>query len=79
MGKEEEGEEKMRGGNRRGSEGYFIIPSIFHSRLKSFLFCKSFPPQPSFFSPGLTHGLFADTPEHIPFFVLFTFSVFPTF
>jgi len=31
-----------------------ITPSLFHTRLKTFLFCKSFPPQPSFFSSGLT-------------------------
>jgi len=29
-------------------------PSLFHSRLKTFLFCKSFPAQPSFSCPGLT-------------------------
>ena len=27
---------------------------LFHSRLKTFLFCKSFPPQPSFSSSALT-------------------------
>ena len=31
-----------------------ITPSLFHSRFKTFLFCKSFPPQPSFSSSGLT-------------------------
>ena len=31
-----------------------ITPSLFHSRLKTFLFYKSFPPQPTFSSPGLT-------------------------
>jgi len=31
-----------------------ITPSLFHSRLKTFLFWKSFPPQPSFSSSGLT-------------------------
>jgi len=30
-----------------------ITPSLFHSRLKTSLFCKSFPPQPTFSSPGL--------------------------
>ena len=29
-------------------------PPLFHFRLKTFLFCKSFPPQPSFSSSGLT-------------------------
>ena len=27
----------------------FITHSLFHSRLKTFFFCKSFPPQPFFF------------------------------
>ena len=31
-----------------------ITPSLFHSRLKTFLFYKSFPSQPTFSSPGLT-------------------------
>ena len=33
---------------------YSITPSLFHSRLKTFLSCKSFPPQPSFSPSGLT-------------------------
>ena len=46
-----------------------ITPSLFHSRLKTFLFCKSFPPQPSFSSSKLTPRippLFTDTSEHRP-------------
>ena len=30
-----------------------IAPSLFHSRLRTFLFCKSFPPQPTFSSSRL--------------------------
>ena len=49
-----------------------ITPSLFHSRLKTFLFCKSFPPQPSSSSSPLTPriicGLFTNTSEHIRFF-----------
>jgi len=48
-----------------------IASSLFHSRLKAFPFCKSFPRQPSFSSSGLTPrippGLFTDTCEHIRF------------
>jgi len=32
----------------------FVTPPLFHSTLKTFLLCKSFPPQPSFSSSGLT-------------------------
>jgi len=32
----------------------FVSPSLFHSTIKTFLFYKSFPPQPSFSSSGLT-------------------------
>ena len=31
-----------------------FTPSLFHSRLKTFLFCKSFPPKPTFSSSALT-------------------------
>jgi len=50
--------------------------SLFHSRLKTFLFCKSFPPQPFLFllrdSLGL-HGfprLFTVISDHICFLLL---------
>ena len=46
-------------------------PSVFHFTLKTFLFCKSFPPQPSFFLQDWLcgfPGLFADTSGHIRFF-----------
>jgi len=33
---------------------FILIPSLFHSTLKTFLFCKSFPLQPSFSSSRLT-------------------------
>ena len=32
----------------------FVTPSLFHSTLKTFLFYKSFPPQPCFSFSGLT-------------------------
>ena len=61
---------------------YSIVPSLFHPRLKTFLFCKCFPPLPSFSSSGLTpwihRGLFTDTSEHIRFLVL-SFFCFPRF
>ena len=38
-----------------------ITPSLFHSKLKTFLFCKSFPPQPSFSSSGLTSRMIRRT------------------
>jgi len=60
-----------------------ITPSLFHSRLKTFLFCKSFPPQPSFSSSKLTPRippLFTDTSEHRPIrffrFLVFLLSTF---
>jgi len=31
------------------SYSFSITHSLFHSRLKTFLFCKSFPPQPFYF------------------------------
>ena len=58
-----------------------IIPSLFHSRLKTFLFCKSFPPRLPFLLQDLLHGspgLFTDISEHSRF-LLFSFSVFPLF
>ena len=60
-----------------------ITPSLFHSRLKTFLFCKSFPSQPSFSSSKLTPRippLFTDTSEHRPIrffrFLVFLLSTF---
>ena len=53
-------------------------PLTFFSRLKTFLFYKSFPPQPSFLLPDWLHGfprLFIDTSQHI-LFLLFLFSMF---
>jgi len=58
----------------------FGIPSLtdFHFRLKTFLFCKSFPPQPFLFLlQDSLHGfprLFTVTSEHIRL-LLFSFSV----
>jgi len=60
---------------------YSVTHSLFHSRLKTFLFCKSFPPQLSFFLlQDSLHGfprLFTVTSEHIRLNVLvFLFSTF---
>ena len=48
--------------------------SLFHSRLKTFLFCKSFPPQPFLFLLWYSlHGfprLFTVISEHVCFLVL---------
>jgi len=53
---------------------YSIIHSLFHSRLKTFLFCKSFPPQPFLFLlMDSLHGfprLFTVISEHICFLLL---------
>ena len=38
----------------------FISDSLFYSRLKTFLFCKSFPPQPFLFSFGTDY---MDSPD----------------
>ena len=62
---------------------YSITPSLFHSRLKTFLFSKSFPPQPSFSSSGLTQRIprtvyrYCDLSIFV--FLLFFFFVFPRF
>jgi len=58
-----------------------ITPSLFHPRLKIFLYCKSFPPQPSFYSSGLTPRIPPDcSPILLSLSVLlFTFSFFPLF
>jgi len=62
---------------------YSITHSLFHSRLKTFLFCKSFPPQPSLFLlRDSLHGfprLFTVISEHICFIhlvFLFFFTLF---
>ena len=50
--------------------------SLFHSRLKTLLFCKSFPPQPFFFFFGTDYMIpltFTVTSGHIRFY----FLVFP--
>jgi len=56
--------------------------SLFHSALKTFPLCKSFPPQPPLFSSRLTPripGLFTEVlDEHILFY-FFSFSSFPLF
>ena len=61
---------------------FSITHSLFHSRLKTFLFCKSFPPQPFLFSsPGFTTWIpqtVTVISEHICF-LLFSFSVFTLF
>ena len=59
---------------------YSITPSLFYSRLKTFLFCKSFPPQPSFSSSELTTWIPRTVYcyfEHIRFFTFQFFFVFP--
>ena len=58
---------------------YSITHSLFHPMLKTFLFCKSFPPQPFLFVlqnslPGFSR-LFTVISEHICF-LLFRFSDF---
>jgi len=59
---------------------YSITHSLFHSRLKSFLFCKSSLPQPFFFLlQDSLYGfprLFTDTSEHIRLFSYFLFLHF---
>ena len=58
---------------------YSITHSLFQSRLKTFLFRKSFPPQPFLFFFGIYYvdspRLFTVTSEHIRL-LLFSFSVF---
>ena len=59
---------------------YSITYSLFHSRLKTFLFCKSFPPQPfPFLLPDSLHGfprlLFLSKPVlRFSFFCFILFS-----
>jgi len=56
---------------------YSIIRSVINSRLKTFLFCKSVPPQPSFSSSELTTWVhWTVTSEHIRFSLFSFFSVF---
>jgi len=61
---------------------YSITHSLFHSRLKTFLFCKSFPPPTFFFLlQDPLHGfprLFTVISQHICFLLL-VFSVFTLF
>ena len=61
---------------------YSITLSLFHSRLKTFLFCKSFPPQTFLFLlQHSLHGfprLFTVISEHICFLIL-VFLFFYTF
>ena len=56
---------------------YDPSPTHFHSRLKTFLFCKSFPPQYFLFLlPDSLHGfpgLFTVISEHICFLLLVFF------
>jgi len=62
---------------------YSITDSLFYSRLKTFLFCKSFPPQPFLvLLQDSLHGfprLFTVISEHAFFLLLFSFSVFALF
>ena len=54
---------------------FSITHSLFHSRLKTFLFCKSFPRQPFFFffrTDCMIPQTLTVTSEHIRFY----FSVF---
>ena len=59
---------------------YSITHSHFHSRLKTFLFCKSFPLQPFFFFFSTDYMIpqtFTVTSEHIRFyFLVFLFYTF---
>ena len=56
------------------------ILSFFHSRLKTFLFCKSFPQQPFFFffrTDYMILQTYTVTSEHIRFyFLVFLFYTF---
>ena len=58
-------------------------PTNFHSRLKTFLFCKSFPLQPFLFllqdSLNGFPRLFTVISEHICFLLLVFFPVFTLF
>ena len=58
---------------------YSFTHSLFHSRLKTFLFCKSLPPEPFLLLlRDSLHGLprlFTVISEHMCF-ILFSFSVF---
>ena len=58
---------------------YSITHSVFQPRLKTFLFCESFPPQPFLFLlRDSVHGfprLFTVIPEHTCFLFFFSFSV----
>jgi len=57
---------------------YSISPSLFHSGLKTSLFCKYFPPWPSFFRTDHGFpGLFNATSEHIRFLLHSFFSFHP--
>jgi len=59
---------------------YSITYSLFHSRLKTFLFCKSFPRSFSFSSSGLTTWIPPDCLRLlINIFRLVLFSVFTLF
>jgi len=49
----------------------FHHPSLFHSRLKTFLFCKSFPPQSFLF---FFRTDYMDSPDCLP--ILLSISVF---
>jgi len=49
-----------------------VTPSLFYSRLKTFLFLKSFPSSSSGLTPR-TPGLFTDTSEHIRLFLFCSF------
>ena len=54
-------------------------PLLFRSRFKKFLFCKSFPPQPSFSSSGLTPRTVYRYFWAYPFFYFLVFPVFHVF
>ena len=47
-----------------------ITPLLFHSRLKTFLFCKSFPPKPTFFFSWTDS---TDNPDCLPILLVFLF------
>ena len=64
------------------NNSFSITHSLFHSRLKTFLFCKFFPMQPFFFFfrtdlACMIPQTFTVTSEHIRFyFLVFLFTLF---
>jgi len=61
----------------RGGWQLSISPSLFHSRLKTYLFHKSFPPYTPFQPQDWLHGLHDRTvsSEHLRFFLFLVYSL----